>query len=108
MINPSNKDLIPLSKAARLLPKFNGKHPNPSTIWRWCTTGLHGAKLQYARVGNRMCTTEEALHQFLYREDKSPPENLDLPFTTEPEDSPVQDTTGRLEAVSERLKNKGV
>ena len=108
MINPQKQDLIPLSQAARLLPKFNGKHPSPSTIWRWCTTGLNGAKLQYARVGTRMCTTEEALYKFLYREDTTPRENLKPPLTTGPENSSTKKSAVRLQAVTERLKKEGI
>jgi hypothetical protein len=77
MIDPLNNELIPIAQVARRLPKFNGRHPNPSTLYRWCTSGLDGRKLEHVRVGRRICTTEDALSEFLCPSDCSPTSHED-------------------------------
>lgn len=59
-----DEELITLTKAARHLPKVNGKKVALSTLWRWCSKGLRGQFLQYVRVGRKICTTREALLRF--------------------------------------------
>lgn len=58
------EDLLTLTQATRLLPKIGGRKVAVSTLWRWCTKGLRGVRLQYVRVGRKICTTREFLLQF--------------------------------------------
>ena len=63
-----NKEaLLTLSEAARSLPAVNGRRPHCSSLWRWCRRGVRGVKLEYVRVGRRVCTTAEALSRFVNR-----------------------------------------
>ncbi len=59
-----DEELITLAEAARRLPKIDGRKIAVSTIFRWCTKGLRGVRLQYVRVGRKICTTHKALLQF--------------------------------------------
>ncbi|MEM9346606.1 MAG: DUF1580 domain-containing protein [Planctomycetota bacterium] len=38
---------------------------SPSTIFRWITVGVDGVKLQHARLGRRVYTSEPALSKFM-------------------------------------------
>ena len=60
----SGEDLITLAEAARCLPKIDGQKVAISTIFRWCSTGLRGARLQHIRLGKKICTTRGALLRF--------------------------------------------
>ena len=104
MNESQSNDLISLAQATKLLPKFNGKHPNPSTVWRWCTVGLNGVRLECARVGNRMCTSEAALHRFLYRDVDGPSQES----ASEPDGASSPDNPKRLDEVSQRLTQEGI
>lgn len=60
-----SQNLIPLSKAARSLPRLRGDRPvSPATLWRWAAHGLRGVKLEIVRVGGTTCTSPEALQRF--------------------------------------------
>lgn len=73
MIDFGREELLPLSKAARLLPAVRGsKPPNPSTIFRWTTAGLKSVsgakvKLETCFVGKTRFTSREALKRFFDR-----------------------------------------
>jgi len=56
--------LVTLAEASRRLPKIDGRKIAVATIWRWCRRGLRGVRLQYVRVGRRICTTHKALLHF--------------------------------------------
>jgi hypothetical protein len=60
----SDAELLTLAEAARRLPRIDGKKIAIPTLWRWCRKGLRGARLEYLRVGRRVCTTREALMRF--------------------------------------------
>jgi len=76
-------DLITLAQAARLLPRIDGKKVAISTIWRWCRNGLRGERLEYVRVGRKICTSPEALHRFFTKPTEAdthlPPDTRSLP-----------------------------
>lgn len=59
-----HEELITLAAAMRHLPAANGRHPDPSTGWRWCRKGIKGISLEYIRVGRRIFTSVEALRRF--------------------------------------------
>ena len=54
-----------LSDACLLLPKTNGKHPNPRTLSRWGKVGIRGVRLSIERVGGRWYTSEAAIESFV-------------------------------------------
>jgi Protein of unknown function (DUF1580) len=66
-INLNSETPISLTDATRVLPPIDGKRPHPSTIFRWCKRGLRGIRLEYCRVGHRICTSQEALSRFVNR-----------------------------------------
>ena len=61
------EELLSLTDAAKALPPIDGKRPHISTIWRWCRRGVRGVRLEYVRLGHRVCTTREALGRFAQR-----------------------------------------
>ena len=95
MIDTTRESIISLSDATRRLPKFNGKNPHPSSVWRWCKIGLDGVKLEHIKVGGRMCTSIEALDRFFNREDVLA-------------SAPVTPSTKRLAETSDRLSKEGI
>lgn len=81
-INICNEQLLSLSDASRALPPIDGKRPHVSTIWRWCKRGIRGVRLEYVRLGHRICTSKEALGRFAQRladEDQSQSKVFPLP-----------------------------
>ncbi len=66
-INIRNEQLLSLSDASRALPPIDGKRPHVSTLWRWCKRGIRGVRLEYVRLGHRICTSQEALGRFAQR-----------------------------------------
>ena len=105
-INTRNEELLSLSAAARKMPRFGkGKHPHPTTIWRWCTDGIGGVKLDHVRVGRRICTSVEALDRFLNRESHFSEEAVRY------ESRAISHEASKsieIEGVSERLRNEGI
>ena len=64
MIDLSQEELLSLSEACSSLPRIDGKSPHSSTVWRWCRKGVRGVRLEYVRLGHRICTSREALNRF--------------------------------------------
>lgn len=67
MIDLTKEKALGCDQAAQKVPPVNGKTPNPSTVFRWITVGLKGVKLEHARIGRRIVTTEAALQRFFAR-----------------------------------------
>jgi len=65
MIDLSQEDLLSLSEASAALPRIDEKRPHIPTIWRWCRKGVSGVRLEYVRLGHRICTSREALNRFV-------------------------------------------
>ena len=63
----SDKGLISLTEATRIMPRLDGKKVSTCAVWRWARRGLRGVKLDYCRVGRRICVTHQALRQFFTR-----------------------------------------
>ena len=64
MIDLSQEELLSLSEASAALPRIDGRRPHVSTVWRWCRKGVRGVRLEYVRLGHRICTSREALNRF--------------------------------------------
>ncbi len=65
MIDIFKDNILSLSGAAKSIPAVDGKHPNPSTVYRWIADGVGGVKLDSVRIGRRLCTSKEALQKFM-------------------------------------------
>jgi len=63
-IRLSESKLIPISEVPPLLPRFGSKKIHKSTVWRWCSKGLKGVRLEHVKIGRRICTTRDALDRF--------------------------------------------
>jgi hypothetical protein len=60
-----SEDLVTLTAAAALLPhRRSGRPTHPSTLFRWASMGLRGAKLEIVQVGGTKCTSRQALARF--------------------------------------------
>lgn len=60
-------DYITPTQATHLIPKFNGKRVNVSTIHRWIQRGVGGIHLAHWRCGRKVVTTEQALSSFFFQ-----------------------------------------
>jgi hypothetical protein len=54
-----------LAAAARAFGRIRGRVPHVSTVWRWCTKGVRGVRLQSYVVGGTRVITAEAIDRFL-------------------------------------------
>ena len=66
-IDLQQESLLSLRDAAKALPRIDGKRPHVSTLWRWCRRGVRGVRLEYVRLGHRVCTSRGALCRFSQR-----------------------------------------
>jgi hypothetical protein len=64
MINVTTDRLLTLTEAANICPKVNGKRRSTVSMWRWTMKGVAGVRLEHARIGRCVFTTEEALNRF--------------------------------------------
>ena len=65
-------DLLPLTEAARLLPRNRrGKAISIQTLRRWANRGIRGERLMLTFVGGRACVSREALSDFLSRSNEA-------------------------------------
>jgi hypothetical protein len=63
-----SEGLLPLSDAAKLLPKRRaGKPTHKSTLFRWAQRGVRGVILETCQVGGVKCTSRAALARFFQR-----------------------------------------
>lgn len=73
-----NEELFTLGEAARRLKKVTRRRIATTTLWRWCSRGIKGTRLEYCRVGRNIMTTQTALSRFcnvLAARDSSPSGN---------------------------------
>lgn len=67
-INVSRERVLPLNKAAKLVPRVRpGKKVHIATLRRWHSPGLRGTQLECIRIGGTLCTSVEALQRFFDR-----------------------------------------
>ncbi len=62
----AHEELIPISRAARLVPTERGRrgHASASALCRWVLHGKGGVYLDAVRLGNGWLTSREALARF--------------------------------------------
>ena len=61
------KEVIPVEDLPNILPKKRGRKLHYSTVYRWCSRGCRGVKLETFLYGGTICTTPEAITQFFER-----------------------------------------
>lgn len=62
MITIGQDQLITLRDAAKQIP---GKSLHYETVRRWATIGIRGQRLETVRIGGRVCTTMNAIRDFV-------------------------------------------
>jgi hypothetical protein len=77
MIDPSIENLVPLSKACRLINPSRPVHN--ATIWRWVKRGVARVKLEAIRIGGVHFTSHEAIARFLNNLNRHAPNAVPLP-----------------------------
>lgn len=64
VVLPASETPITLDEARELVP---GGAKSRQTLWRWCSTGINGVRLEHLQVGRETFTSEEALRRFFAR-----------------------------------------
>ncbi|QDV34107.1 DUF1580 domain-containing protein [Tautonia plasticadhaerens] len=73
MIDVTFETIIPLGQVSALIPSSRpGKRTHISTIWRWATKGVKGARLETVTIGGSRYTSREAVQRFVERLSGSP------------------------------------
>lgn len=68
MVDLANEQPVPLAHIARRVPNSKGgRGVNVATIWRWCSRGVKGVRLETVQVGGIRMTSDEALTRFFER-----------------------------------------
>lgn len=109
MISLRDEPLLSLTEAANTIPQIDGKRPHPSTIFRWMTDGVRGGiRLEFIRLGRRICTTEGAINRFINAlADAPPPEPTQKASPIRRGRSEAQRTVD-LEAAKAELRTRGM
>jgi hypothetical protein len=67
----SGETRISISQAGRLIASLRGcDRPAIATTYRWCQKGLRDVRLEHARVGGSIVTSEEAVKRFISATDR--------------------------------------
>lgn len=67
------EDRVSLAEAGRLVATNPARPVDPTTVGRWCQRGIllpdgQRVKLEHLKVGQRFCTTRQALARFIARQ----------------------------------------
>lgn len=112
MIDLKREKLLSLRDASRAVPKIDGRKPHMSTLWRWCRKGVRGVRLEYVRLGHRVCTSSEALSRFANNlADVDARDYATAPPTKKSKPKLTRTDRQRVEAVAEanaRLEREGI
>jgi Protein of unknown function (DUF1580) len=65
MIDLETERVLPLTAAAKCLPRLRGKRIHCSTLYRWANRGVRGIVLETARIGGSTVTSAEAIRRFV-------------------------------------------
>ena len=105
-IDLEQEQVMSLREAAKSMPTIDGKQVHLSTIWRWARKGLNGVRLEYVRVGRRVCTSREAMNRFvnaLAEKDAeslsraTPPRSLDNAQTSRVRQAQIREANSSLD-----------
>jgi hypothetical protein len=68
MIEVATERLVALSKVGYHLPsRSTGQPVHVSTVYRWCTAGVRGVRLERVTIGGSTYTSVEAIQRFAER-----------------------------------------
>ena len=68
MIDPRRETLLdPLDATMHVPPNRTGRRVHQSSVRRWMLQGLRGVRLESIKIGQRRCTSVEALDRFFIR-----------------------------------------
>jgi len=56
--------MMTLNEVCRALPPLDGRKLHPSTVWRWCRSGVAGVRLPFRRIGRRLVIDPADLERF--------------------------------------------
>ena len=107
-LDQTTEQLLSLADAVKVVPAIDGRRPHISTIWRWCRRGLRGVRLEYVRLGHRVCTSREAIYRFAQRLAEADSQQVTDKFGTA---ARVQTRPGQnrdIEAADRELKRAGI
>ena len=100
-----NGNYMTLANAARLLPGNNGRHPHPSTLYRWCVKGVNGVLLEHKRFGKTIYTTAEALDTFGTEVARA---KMEAPVNSPAKGQPSRRKKKRIDDAQQYLKDQGL
>lgn len=63
-ISAFDSELLTLSDATQMLPRFHNRRISVSTLWRWARQGYHGVYLKHFCLGSRIMVTKDTLNEF--------------------------------------------
>ena len=84
MIDTQNEELLSLAQAAREVPSRSGRGVSPATIWRWCSRGCKGIRLESVVCGAIRFTSRAAIAKFFAATDAQA--NGELPALRTPKE----------------------
>ncbi len=58
---------ISLKDACKYLGEVTGRRPAMATVWRWCSKGCRGVRLESVCIGGRRYVTIPAIERFINR-----------------------------------------
>jgi hypothetical protein len=105
-----DETLVTLSQSARRVPGYRRDAPtNPSTIWRWITSGVAlpdgtRIRMEAVRCGNRWLTSAEALARFVEAQTVAA---LSSGSPTPTDKSKFLDDGRRQTAIEQELERRG-
>jgi hypothetical protein len=103
----ADDELIPLTKAAALLPyRRRGRPTHVATVYGWTLKGCRGEYLRFVQVGATRCTTPAWLAEFFARLTLASQSPGTSPGAMEPVQtvSPIADVTSRAADAGRRLE----
>ncbi len=90
MLDLSQETIISFNEAAGRIPSYRpGRKTHVATLHRWAKDGVRGVKLDSARLGGRLVTSDEALQRFSDALSQNPDASV----------PPVQSSAARTKAV---------
>ena len=54
-----------LPAAAKEFGRISGRTPHVATVWRWCSRGVRGVRLESLVIGGTRLVTQDAIDRFL-------------------------------------------
>lgn len=67
-IDLTHERVVTLREAASILPRQRGgRKVHVSTLYRWCSRGVRGVRLEHLKLGGRIVVSAQALQRFAER-----------------------------------------